>query len=82
MGMFDTVLYSCPHCDEQIEDQSKAGQCNLDTFTLDNAPPSVLLSISNWTLDCPSCHQKFHIKTEITKSYQIVKGEYNYDENN
>lgn len=30
MGMFDTVIVTCPLCGADNEVQSKAGECNLD----------------------------------------------------
>ncbi len=40
MGMFDSVLFACPkpECDERIEAQSKAGECELRNYSPGEVP--------------------------------------------
>jgi hypothetical protein len=56
MGMFDTVRMFCPVCNEMVEDQSKAGECHLNTYTLQEAPISILGDIENKDYICPNNH--------------------------
>lgn len=42
MGCFDTLRFGCPSCKQKIEYQSKAHECALKTYTIFNAPLSVL----------------------------------------
>lgn len=54
MGLYDSVWVTCPHCGKPAEFQSKAGPVlYLANYTLDNAPPAILLDIS----DAPEYHQ-------------------------
>lgn len=32
MGLFDYYIYNCPWCGEEVEDQSKAGDCTLSVY--------------------------------------------------
>lgn len=47
MGMFDSVLTPCPKCGVTMEFQSKAWNCDMDSYTLDNAPTAILWDIIN-----------------------------------
>jgi hypothetical protein len=42
MGMFDSIIVSCPKCGQEHEFQSKGGDCLLDVYNLDNSPDDVL----------------------------------------
>lgn len=42
MGMYDKVWVICPNCGNQVEFQSKSGDCSLNNYTLHNAPDKVL----------------------------------------
>lgn len=49
MGMFDSVFINCPNCDARLEFQSKAGDCILGSYSLDNAPEAVKADlIGDW----------------------------------
>ncbi len=70
--MFDYIYYNCPHCNKRIEDQSKAGDCNLNQYDLENAPPEVLRSVTG-DHTCPACDEVFTIESTIKTSYRIGK---------
>lgn len=38
MGMFDTVHFRCKGCNTPLEFQTKAGECLLSDFSIENAP--------------------------------------------
>lgn len=40
MGMFDSLYVPCA-CGEEVEFQSKAGDCALERYTLSNCPPRI-----------------------------------------
>lgn len=44
--MYDSVMVPCPKCGTRVEAQSKAGDCSLATYELDNAPPKVLADVA------------------------------------
>jgi hypothetical protein len=41
MGMFDSLYVECRRCGEQVEFQSKAGDCSLRSYELSDCPPEV-----------------------------------------
>jgi hypothetical protein len=66
MGMFDYVIMRCPKCNAKIEEQSKAGPCDLKTFTIPgNAPLSVLADMvedsNRGSLYCRSCSTRLEL---------------------
>ncbi len=52
MGMFDSVYATCPHCDERVEFQSKAGVCELKRYHMDSVPPEIARDIDGDTEAC------------------------------
>lgn len=52
MGMFDSLYVECRKCGEQVEFQSKAGDCYLHSYTLDNCPASVAGDIIGQSMIC------------------------------
>lgn len=59
MGMFDSVYVPCPRCGTQCEFQTKAGECFMDNYTLDTAPPHLLFDIMNMPRWCAGCKSWF-----------------------
>lgn len=41
MGCFDSIIFKCPNCGEEIEAQSKSGECALMEFNHNSVPFSV-----------------------------------------
>ena len=55
MGMFDRVWVECPKCGKGVEFQSKAGDCVLADYTLDNVPIIVGLDLIHEKEKCENC---------------------------
>lgn len=55
MGMFDSVYVPCPHCQAPVEHQSKAWNCDMDRFSIENAPAEILFDIMNDPTHCEKC---------------------------
>lgn len=56
MGMFDSLYVPCPECGCKVEFQSKAGQCSLDHYTLDDCPLVVLADVATQPIGvCSGC---------------------------
>lgn len=55
MGMFDSVLLSCPKCHNAVEFQSKAGKCTLHTYTSNQVPIEIAIDINGDTTVCENC---------------------------
>ncbi len=60
MGCFDTVTFRCPSCGKQTSEQSKAGGCDLKTYSLAKAPLRIISDLESMgergTLKCDHCH--------------------------
>lgn len=41
MGMFDSVYVFCPNCGDEVEFQSKAGECVTEEYYLHNMPAEI-----------------------------------------
>ena len=41
MGLFDTIVFNCPDCGEEIGAQSKGGACLMDTYDSKDVPIDV-----------------------------------------
>lgn len=64
MGMFDRLHVNCPECDCSIEFQSKAGDCILEDFVLENAPVAILGDLHNESETCQNCGRVVTIKVQ------------------
>lgn len=61
MGMFDTVVFRCPRCDQPIEEQTKAGECCLHHHPSDNVPPEIAKSLLGDTVHCSGCNHSWTV---------------------
>jgi hypothetical protein len=71
MGCFDSVYIRCPECREQVEFQSKAGDCLLESFNEDNVPSKVALDINGEDETCPKCGIMFTVVAEIIQTCRV-----------
>ena len=46
MGVYDSVLVKCQKCNEELEFQSKSGECSLRVYDLENCPNDVLQDVN------------------------------------
>lgn len=63
MGMFDRVSARCPNCNEIIEWQSKAGDCNLDDYSIESVPVEIAADIDGEYTSCDNCTHSVRIKS-------------------
>lgn len=73
MGMFDTILASCPICGEENEFQSKGGDCFLENYNLEDCPDDVL-SDANRHRDYNKCECGALLVIDIEKRKVITEG--------
>lgn len=59
MGMFDRIIFTCPNCKKDIEEQSKAGECLLYEYTQIAVPLSIASDILNNEVYCEGCKETF-----------------------
>lgn len=57
MGMLDSLWVPCPNCGKPMEFQSKAWNCDMDRYTVDDAPGPVLFDVMNAPNYCKLCGQ-------------------------
>ena len=64
MGMFDSVYVKCAKCGTEVEFQSKAGKCDLENYTINNAPPEILIDIDKEIGVCKECghYNQIHVQ--------------------
>lgn len=55
MGMYNSLYVQCPQCNHRIEFQSKAGNCSLDRYKLQNCPPEIALDLDRESKECDHC---------------------------
>lgn len=78
MGMFDSIMFTCPKCKEQIEEQSKAGECLLRVYEESAVPLDIAGDIVNSELYCDNCKESFVITADnipppVTIQMKLVK---------
>ena len=61
MGMYDEITFTCPGCGKSITEQSKAGECNLNTFTSDAVPVEIAADIGGNMVRCGDCGKTWKI---------------------
>jgi hypothetical protein len=74
MGMFDSIYVRCPECGVEHEFQSKAGDCYLHRYSLDDAPPQVLGDLHGDTRQC-KCGAMLKILVQTLASVAVVREE-------
>ena len=66
MGMYDTLCFKCPACNKITTEQSKAGDCLLASYSLDNAPLEILTNINAFSkkgeLYCEHCETQLELE--------------------
>lgn len=76
MGMFDTFNFRCTNCGHAMSDQSKAGPCYLNEYTVATVPASVAESISGYK-KCTECAHVFQIKAIVSTKILFLECEEN-----
>lgn len=74
MGMFDSVNFACPKCRSIVEVQSKAGGCNLRTYSSQNVPAVIAADLSGDTVQCPSCNETWQVHSSVPKHVVLFLG--------
>lgn len=61
MGMFDSIRTPCPNCGEELEFQTKGGECILASYPLDEIPTSAAEYAIGDKEQCTNCDVIFEI---------------------
>jgi hypothetical protein len=62
MGLFDTGIVTCPHCNEVTEEQTKSFDCCLTYFDLDAPIEPYIVAHFSGRWDCDHCKEIFYIE--------------------
>jgi len=57
MGLFDSVYIECKYCGEEVEFQSKAGECDMSQFTSQNVPLAIVIDLDGSSVFCKNCNE-------------------------
>lgn len=73
MGMYDTIIVTCPHCKKVTDEQTKDFDCCLQTFDLDKpiAPHYADSFSGEWV--CLECGKKFYVENNTPTQDVIVE---------
>ena len=74
MGVYDSVVVTCPKCGMEHEFQSKSGRCTLSVYSLDECPEDVLANVNRHSPYECSCGVLLEVDIEQRKAI-IVKRE-------
>jgi hypothetical protein len=73
VGLFDIILYNCPSCGAEMDEQYKPGDMN--TFHLTEVPARIAAELGGWTRHCYACNAPYHIKTDVKVTVELKAGE-------
>ncbi len=71
MGCFDEVTFRCPKCGAVTIQQTKAGDCSMSMYALEEAPPEIVAALAHDAVYCEKCDYLIHF-TLITKPKAIA----------
>jgi len=86
MGLFDSFFVECPECNNELEFQSKSGECCLNNYNQKNLSTKVAIGINGDIVRCQFCNSriKFIFEAKIVKIELVNLGKrkmFNYDGN-
>ena len=62
MGCFDEVTIRCPECGHHTLEQSKAGDCSMLVYCLEDAPAEIKVDLNGERIECEKCGYVMRIK--------------------
>lgn len=60
MGLYDCIYSQCPKCGDELEFQTKSGDCLLESYTIENCPDNALANANRHSpikCDCGLLHE-------------------------
>lgn len=73
MGCFNTVGIICPHCNAEVDEQTKNGSCTLSYKPLAQAATEDVIGISGYPITCHECRGELIVHSEITVVARVEK---------
>ena len=71
MGMFDELLVKCPNCNKEVSFQSKAGECIMHTYHIDDVPDGIAIDLDGEYMICSNCGNYVSISTQAMISIMV-----------
>lgn len=71
MGMFDSLVVECPNCRDEIEFQSKSGECMLTIYNKYNISPYVAIGMDYDIIKCGKCKKNIQVEFNIPKKVGV-----------
>ena len=71
MGLFDEVSIVCQKCGAWILEQTKAGDCTMAVYALEDAPAEILADLEGDMIECTECEYMIRIRM-IVKAQAIA----------
>lgn len=72
MGMFDRIIFTCPNCNNRIEEQSKAGTCSLYEFSENAVPMAIAGDILHNRVVCENCNEQYIIGAAVSVDIPMI----------
>jgi hypothetical protein len=72
MGLFDTIIIKCPHCNGETDIQTKAGDCMLQEYDRFTVPVSIAYFINDVEQHCVHCDGVYKVSFELPKVATVV----------
>lgn len=69
MSCFDSIFVKCPKCGEQIEFQSKSGDCHMKKMSLARCvckQDRAIFGVADTVEECPECGTKVKLFVNFT----------------
>ena len=72
MGMFDSLIVKCPECKSPVEFQSKAGECMLAEYSVNNVPDEIALDLKDEVSQCENCGYSCRLNVQVIKMITVI----------
>lgn len=72
MGCYDTIIFTCPNCGNDIAAQSKGGECLLETYSANAVPADVAGNANRHPIICRKCNTRY-VADIPTVSLQLTR---------
>jgi len=73
MGMFDEVYAKCPACEPgTMEIQSKAGECTLARYPINEVPAEIAVDIDGQYMTCRDCGHCVRVRIPGTQPRRMA----------
>ena len=69
--MYDSLYVSCPECGNELEFQSKSGECCISSYKKGNLIPEVAIGMNGDTIRCQFCNHRIILICDIPRRVKI-----------